>query len=111
MANAGCEGTLSDNQMPASEFEVEKATKEIFDKVTSKTKRQTCPYCDNTNWFIFNVSKDQPTLMVSNLGGFQVYALSCTNCEFVRQHIKMVLDGEIVGETDFSTTEEQSDGK
>lgn len=97
---------MSDKQISDLDIQDENMLKEVAKKLDSKTKREVCPYCDNKMWFLLNKTDQHPVLMLKNFGNFPTYSLACTNCGFIRQHLSIVVDGEIVGGTEFFVPEE-----
>jgi C4-type Zn-finger protein len=81
---------------PADEAEFNKT---IFEKISKYTKSRACPFCQNDKWYILNKIKDYKDIsgmvVATNWNGVAAYTFFCTNCGFVRQHVKEIIDGEV----------------
>jgi hypothetical protein len=87
----------------------EESVDAISEKLKSKTRKEACPFCTNINWFIIERNSKLLFTVYIDQSGFQhsggVYILACTNCGFVRQHLRMILDGEVDGEVEYARSE------
>ena len=58
-----------------------------------------CPVCGNLKWASVNSAGVTPMIPFSEHGvhtsEFAAYILVCTNCGFVRAHLKDVVDGKV----------------
>ena len=71
-------------------------------KIKPRLRRVICPYCDNTVWFVLDGSMT-PSAVLLTPRPLRAYSLACTNCGFVRQHIRAIVDGEVSGEVVYAT--------
>ena len=69
-------------------------TQKLRDKVVS----EACPFCRNLNWYLMDRVGTTSTLGFSGDQTAATYTFACTHCGFVRQHIRLVVDGKIAGE-------------
>ena len=100
---------MSDEQLPTRPVEDEAKTRLAIENIYAKTKSAPCPLCGNIKWFFLNSPENKPVLIFLDLRSFSTYALTCTNCGFIRQHLSAIVDGVIVGETSFRASGEQPD--
>ena len=74
----------------------------IISRVDRKTRgKEICVYCGNLNWFILDQQSGSSVIPLSNGRTVAIYSLGCTNCGFVRQHLRGVIDDEVKAEVDF----------
>jgi hypothetical protein len=66
-------------------------------RVSSKIKRNSCPYCDNLNWFFLDRWPAPP-----GARGISTYSFACTNCGYVRQHVEAVVDDKVTAEVQYA---------
>ena len=60
----------------------------LFERLaTAAGIRDTCPMCTNSHWYLMD--KDRA---VTGVGAVDAFALSCTNCGFIRLHARGILD-------------------
>jgi hypothetical protein len=76
--------------------------KAIGEKITAKAPNLACPFCTNTKWFVLRDKDKFPVVILDNLTNFATYTFACTNCGFVRQHVRSVVDGEVQGEVEYA---------
>lgn len=51
-----------------------------------------CPFCENQKWHLISTGKLYETvIMTSRLQQWNTHTLACTQCGFVRMHIKNVI--------------------
>lgn len=76
--------------------------KAIAERIALKAPNDVCPFCFNKRWFFLQENGLYPSIMLSNSNRYPTYSLACTNCGFVRQHIQLIVDGEIEGEVEYA---------
>jgi hypothetical protein len=64
--------------------------------LAEKGVRETCPMCDNDRWWLISTPGMHTFVAVTAGPTFEVYTFACTNCGWVRQHGKDILEGTIV---------------
>ncbi len=83
-------------------------TEAAFDRVRQRTRgHEACFYCGNLNWFGLDAGFRQTRILsgIGSVGDIPVYSFACTNCGFVRQHVRDVVDGKVTGEVVFDVPE------
>lgn len=73
----------------------------ITRKLQSRIISEACPFCNNINWFLIDRETMAGILEFTENRKLTTYTLACTNCGFVRQHLRAVVDGEIIGEVSY----------
>jgi predicted RNA-binding Zn-ribbon protein involved in translation (DUF1610 family) len=65
-------------------------------KLKQKGGKHECPVCANTTWYLLG-HRTRPTIIasVSPLDHIETYTFACQNCGFVRQHVQVILDGDL----------------
>ena len=62
-----------------------------------------CPICSTNKWGVVAGQEKGITPFIPAkrlLNGWDVYALACMNCGFIRQHLKILVDGTWTPEQD-----------
>ena len=54
---------------------------------------ETCPMCRNEDWFLLAAGARLSTITQAGHMGHDAFTLACTQCGFVRQHVKQILAG------------------
>lgn len=73
----------------------------VIQKLRDKVVSKACPFCQNLNWYLMDRVGAINILGVPEYQNTATYILACTNCGFVRQHVKTIVDGKITGETSY----------
>jgi C4-type Zn-finger protein len=63
-------------------------------KLRQKGAKHECPICTNKTWYLIgNEARSTIIPFVSALDSIETYTFACQRCGFVRQHLKVVVDG------------------
>ena len=84
----------------------DEAARAIEQKVHRKLKRTSCPFCDNTNWFVLDQEPAISMVVLRHYNGVAAFSFACTNCGFVRQHVRPVVTGDVTAEVTYSDPSE-----
>ena len=89
---------MSDDNPSAALKQVDDFVASVTQKLRDRVVSEACPFCKNLNWFLMD--RAEMTSILSSVGvrGLVTYTLVCTNCGFVRQHVRSIINGEITGE-------------
>lgn len=91
---------VDEPQVDEPQVNVESMTADEIEKqVNLRTKRNTCPFCDNKDWYVLANLPGQPfttgVILSSGTGPVPAHTLFCTNCGFVRQHVTAIASGKL----------------
>lgn len=70
----------------------------VTQKLRERVISEACPFCRNLNWYLMDRVGTTSILGFTGDQTAATYTFACTNCGFVRQHIRLVVDGKITGE-------------
>jgi C4-type Zn-finger protein len=74
---------------------------DVQNKLSFKAGNISCPFCSNTKWYLMDKPEVTSIIPLVNSGAYPVYSFACTNCGFVRQHSRPIVDGQLPAETSF----------
>ena len=83
----------------------EATAKLIGAKLDARAPNTVCPFCSNKNWFVLDVGTAITVVAVAGMSNYSTYTFACTNCGFIRQHMRSVVDGEQTGPVDIALPE------
>ena len=69
----------------------EGGSERLHKKIVAVAPNETCPFCENTYWYNLD-EPDQESRLEFKDTYISTYALACSNCGFVRQHVRAVID-------------------
>lgn len=76
--------------------------KTVGEKVSARAPDALCPFCRNKKWYVIGDKELFPVIMLEDLRNFSTYTFACTNCGFIRQHLRDVVEGKISGEVEYA---------
>lgn len=93
---------LSDEQQATESAEDTALVKAVGEKLAARAPNVICPFCSNRVWYVLHEKQVFPVVILPNLNNYATYTVACTNCGFVRQHLRPIIEGEITGEVDYA---------
>jgi C4-type Zn-finger protein len=65
-------------------------------KLRQKGAKYECPICTNATWYLIG-NQARPTIVpfATPLDSIETYTFACQNCGFIRQHVQVVVDGDL----------------
>ena len=58
------------------------------------TADPACPICANRAWWHMTSTRQKRMFLASGIA-LEVYALACTTCGFLREHVAEIVDGKV----------------
>lgn len=93
------------DEKPIAEQEPQPPVDEMRRAVAAKVPVAVCPFCRNVRWFSVQLLGEAPVAMLGRRAGMPSYTFVCTNCGFIRQHLRAVVDGDRTGEVEYAQPE------